>query len=157
MFSSIKSIYGKTCSVVATAMWAMYFGQTVFSMLFVFLPDHVDTVLHAVSLCSLFIAVVWLMWPKLAHLSLKSVVNSNKATIGIFLLTLALIACPGAFIAPLVYSVLTDNSDSAQYAWFGIIGIPFFIVLSLIGTVLIFSSRPRSAVSAPAKTSQRRF
>jgi hypothetical protein len=143
MTSSIKSIYGMVCAVLVSAVWALYFGQSVFGMIFVFLPSKLGLALLVIFQLILVVIVARFVWPRVAHLAVESVVNSAKATVGIFLLTLALIAFPGTLIAPFIYAAISGNQNAAMYAWLSIIGVPIFAVVSAIGLVLIHKSRLR--------------
>lgn len=148
MLTYIKSLYGMICVVLVAAMWALYFGQSIFGVLFFFVPSNLRVIVSAVSQLTLVVVVAWLVWPRVAHLAVESVVNSAKATVGIFLLTLALIAFPGTFLIPFAYAALSGKSDAVMYAWFSIFGIPAFIVLSVIGLLLIHLSRPHRLQTA---------
>ena len=144
MLTSIKSLYGMVCVVLVSAVWALYFGQSVFGMLLIFAPRGLHFLLSALLQVVLVVVVAWLVWPRIAHLSVGSVVNSSKATVAIFLLTLALIAFPGTFLIPFAYAALSGKSNAMMYAWYSLFGIPVFTVLSVIGLVLVFQCRLRT-------------
>lgn len=145
MTSTIKSLYGKLCVLLATIVWVVYFGQHVLSNFLAFVPGRAVRPVFMVFLVVLTIGVAWYVWPKVAHLAIKEVVDSRKATIGIFLLTLALAAFPGTVILPFAYAAWSGRSEASLYAWYAVLGVPVFIVLSIIGLILTFGSRPKDA------------
>ena len=143
MLTSIKSFYGKLCVLLATGVWVAYLGQQVLAILLIFVPGNAGRPIGSVLLVALILAAAWKVWPKVAHLAVEEVVNSKKATVGIFLLTLALVAFPGTVLLPLAYAAWSGHSEAKLLGWYALFGIPFFVVFSIIGLILTFGSRPQ--------------
>lgn len=145
MATSIKSLYGRLCVLIVTIVWAAYFGQMIFSFFLIFTPGKVGHLINTALHLTLALATGWYVWPKIAHLRIKEVLSSTKATIGIFFLTIALVAFSGTLLLPLAYAALSDHPDVSAIAWYSlfVFGVPFFVVLSIIGLVLTLWSRPQ--------------
>lgn len=146
----MKSFYGKACYMLALSTWLLLLGyQIIFIM--VTIPaslislspassQFVTVLMAALAL----IALWWTYWRKLEYLDDDETVNSNKLTVGIFLLTVSLIAFPGTAIGPVIYAYVSGKREMALLSFYGMIGLPFFVILSLIGFALIRSGRPKA-------------
>lgn len=143
MLAFIKSAYGRFCVLLAAGMWSAYLGLQILIPVTLLLPVKVGSALGIAFPLLIFTASCIYVWPRTAYLRAENVVNSNKATIGIFLLTLALVAFPGSFVMPFAYAALSGRSETAMYAWFSIIGIPTFALLSIAGLALVKSAQPK--------------
>lgn len=145
----MKSFYGKACYMLAFSTWILVLGYQVIFIV-VMIPASLISLSPASSqfvtlllLALALIALWWVYWGKLEYLDDDETVNSNKVTVGIFLLTVSLIAFPGTAIAPLAYAYVSGNKDMALFSLYGMLGFPIFVVLSLIGFALIRSGRPK--------------
>jgi hypothetical protein len=143
MLTTIKSIYGRVCVLVASAMWGAYLGQQVISPLTIFLPFKIGQTLRFAIPALLAIAIFIYGWPKTSYLNENNLVNGKKATFGIFSLTLALIAFPGTLVIPFAYAAWSGNANISMYAWYSLIGVPVFILFSISGLALTVSARPK--------------
>lgn len=135
--------------VVAAVLCWVGFGvvtmtQTVGLPLMFVLPSFFMPVFGLVTLIASCMFVTSRMWPKLAFLRDPKVVNGNKATVGIFLLFVALISFPGLWIFLVVHAMaLGDPTPPALgMALMAFAGVPAFILLSLSGLWLVYASRP---------------
>ena len=143
MQNLIKSAFGRACVVLAATMWGAYFGQQIAFLLSIFLPAAIAPAFIIATPVLVFAVICAHIWPKTYYLREESVINGNKATIGIFLLTLGLIAFPGTVVIPFAYAAWSGRSENSMYAWYSLFGIPVFIVLSIAGLALVASVRPK--------------
>lgn len=144
MLTSLKSLYGMGCVVLASAVWALVFGQSVLGFLLFLAPDVLRLFLNVVLHLALVAMVVWFVWPRITHISVESVVNSRKVSWAIILLTVALIAFPGTLVMPLVYAAVSGDSSAGLLVWFSVLGLPVFKVLSVFAFFLVFKARLRT-------------
>jgi len=124
-------------------MWGVYVGQQLALPLSMLLPAEIGPAAAIAIPILIFFAIALKIWPKTYFLREERVLNGNKATIGIFLLTLGLLAFPGTVVMPFAYAAWSGRPDYGMYAWYSLFGIPVFIVLSISGLALIASSRPK--------------
>ena len=138
----IKSIYGRTCVVLALAIWLGYVTYTTLSMSFMMVPAlrHLPAILPLTLLCMAIMAIY--VWPRTSYLNEPATVNSGKATIGLFLLTIALIAFPGMqAIAYLLSSSNPGKGFAVAVLGYSLISLPIFIFCSLPGLALTWGAR----------------
>lgn len=149
MTNTIKSIYAKGCCMLALSTWLLLIGyQVIFMMVMIpisllSMPYWAPQLIIALLAGAMIVALWMMYWKKLQYLDDEETVNSNKVTIGIFLLTLALVAFPGAVAGQLIYAILSVNGGLAIYAFYGMFGLPIFGILSLIGLALVRTGRPK--------------
>lgn len=141
MLIALKSLYAKVCVVLVSAIWTLYVGQSAIAVVLVFVPGTWRVALSVLLAVLLLVVTVKTIWSWLAHFAVESVINSTKVTVAILLLTLALFAFPGSFLIPLAYAAISGREGAALYAWFVVIGLPVFVVLSIAGLVLVYQSR----------------
>jgi len=126
-------------------MWGVYVGQQLAIPLSMLLPTKIGPAFAIAIPILIFLAIAARTWPKTDYLREEKVLNGNKATIGIFVLTLGLLAFPGTVVVPFAYAAWSSRPDYSMYAWYSLFGIPVFIVLSIAGLTLLASARPKKA------------
>jgi hypothetical protein len=144
MITSIKSTYGRICVLLSIALWVGFFGyQAIVIPLFLIASSKLGSIFSAgisILILGVFSAYVW---PKTSYLQAEPIINSNKVTIGIFLLTIAFVAFPGSLLLPIFYAKWSGNSGAAILALYSIVCVPIFAILSIVGLLLVRSARPQ--------------
>lgn len=138
--TSLKSLFGRLLVLLITAMWLVVaFWQTM-SSLPASLTSGTPGKFALLVLAIVVLATWWFLWPKLEFLKDDSTVNSPRATIGIFLLVLAVAGVPLVwyFVEPQIAGWLTP------------VLILLFVVCSPIGLLLIGASERHVTVSGKA-------
>lgn len=135
--------------MLAISTWFMLLGHQIV-LVTVMLPAAAislspsSTQLLALLVSVAFVLGLWFTyWKKLEYLDDGDTVNSNKVTVGIFFLTVALVAFPGTALGPLIYAWMSKDRGMALLSYYSMFGFPVFVILSLIGFSLIRSGKPR--------------
>jgi hypothetical protein len=140
----VKAQFGKVCVLLVAAAWVLFFGSQVGTFLVIFLRGKSPAVVQALLVIAAVLAaglLIRLIWPRLTHLNDEPTANSNKATIGIFLLALSLIAFPGTLVFPFLLAAWSGNSDYTMLAYSSMIGAPIFGIMSPVGMYLVLTAR----------------
>jgi hypothetical protein len=147
MSEKLLTMYAKAVTVSAIVMWAGFVAQLTLAAPVSLLPHSVGVVLRTVLNVAIVVVPAWFFWPRLGHLQASSLGRSPSIRRAIVLLSLALIAFPGAVLIPVVADLVLGTSNAPVLMWAAVIGLPAFAVLSLIGLWGVFSSRPGSSGS----------
>jgi hypothetical protein len=78
MLIDIKSLYGKICVALVSAMWALYLAQSIVGIFLAFVPGAWRGAIGALLTLLLVVAVGRFLWPRVAHLGAEGLVNSTK-------------------------------------------------------------------------------
>ena len=142
--STIKSTCAKIIVALIACSWLglfiiYYLGLAIRSLLIYFGIQNAELD-FATSATATIIPMLFssLIWKRCHSLDSEKIIDTWKATAGIIILTLALIAFPGTLIGPLAYGSIIGSESTARWTYLSLIGLPLSFLLYPAGFTLLF-------------------